>query len=135
MYEYTLSFSWSVVADHKNILAKARETIYKQLSSTEEWFAYILGTTDEMSYWFAGPRELIVICMEHSLSSEKASTVISLQSPVALDSEKQESILFQVRERLLSYTYCPFGYIIARPEVHSEVISLDLNKASLPLVK
>jgi hypothetical protein len=135
MHEYTLSFSWSVVADHENILEDAKRNILYQLHSTEMWFRELQGTVDEMFYSSGNDKDIVVKYLSHSTAAAPFTTVISIETNTDLDSEQIESILFQVRERILSYTYRPFGAVYAKPNIHSEASSLDLHKTCLTFMK
>jgi hypothetical protein len=134
MYEYTFSFTWSIEVVHPNYISDSHQSTIKQIRASSAWFIESISSIDEMNYSLDSP-DIRILHLEHSLEAQPFTTVVVLQSTNLLDDEQKESILFQVRERLLSYTYCPFGPIRGRPKIQSEVISLDLRKAGLTLVK
>jgi hypothetical protein len=135
MYEYTLSFIWSINIVHANYSEAAEKYILHNLHQTKEWFCQLLGTIDVMFYSNGLQKDVLVTYLSHKTDSSPFMTVVSIQTHEKLDEEQKQDILYQIHERILSYIYCPYGPVYARPIIHSEVISLDLDKASLALVQ
>jgi hypothetical protein len=101
----------------------AENSIYNQMTSCREWFKMPLSL-DDMRY----PDEnnnLIINSLDHALG-DACLTRVSIrieENNLYSDTDLQESVRIQLRERILSFTFRLSGYINGYIQINSESIT------------